>query len=181
MASVLRRSRILLGSSRSVAFEINRPEAQLEMMSDSAWNAAIHAKASGDSWIAEWIRALRESALVATMSRSVVEILFLALGILNTFSTSFGQTIFFRNWTNCSSKAKRPFDTECPRIYMVTRPDSGETRNILTIKPTVFSAKRIQWVTVCSRQRPDVKGIGIWKPTLGQSHLHHWDDAKMLE
>lgn len=43
------------------------------------------------------------------------------------------------------------------------------------------SAKRIQWVTVCSRQRPDVKGIGIWKPTLGQSHLHHWDDAKMLE
>jgi len=49
MASVLRRSRILLGSSRSVAFEINRPEAQLQMMSDSAWNAAIHEKASGDS------------------------------------------------------------------------------------------------------------------------------------
>lgn len=39
--------------------------------------------------------AMRER-FVATMSRSVVEILFLTFGILNTFSTSFGQTILFQ-------------------------------------------------------------------------------------
>ncbi len=82
--------------------------------------------------------AMRERS-VATMSRSGVEMLLLALGILNTFFF-FRQTSSFRNWTNCSSKAKRPFDTECPRIYTVTRPDPGE-RNILTIKPTVFQRR----------------------------------------
>lgn len=114
----------------------------------SAWNDVRFCMECGDSRKSiRWFMncgvnssAMRER-FVATMSRSVVEILFLALGILNSFSTSFGQTIFFRNWTNCSSKAKRPFDTECPRIYMVTRPDSGETRNILTTKPTVFQRR----------------------------------------